>query len=169
MNINNYIKIENLIGVGSSRAVYRANDKVIKINLSSIGYLQTKVEGWFANLVNEKLNKTGLFNEVEDMNETFSVSKYIKPISKEDFDITCSDRFNDSNYYDYEDEAVELARIFDICTDDWLSATNRGLIDGKLTLIDYGMRNAFYLNQKDYSTKSKEEIHKIVLDILNQN
>ena len=30
MNIKDYIKIENLIGVGCSRAVYKANNKVIK-------------------------------------------------------------------------------------------------------------------------------------------
>lgn len=170
MNIKDYIKIENLIGVGCSRAVYKANNKVIKINLSYLGYLQTKVEKWFYDIVQEKFNRSEMFNKVDFINNFFSISDYIEPISNEYFDITCSDIFNESYYFDYEDDVIDLAKEFGICTDDWFSASNRAVLDGKLILIDYGMKKSFYplIEKDDFSDKSKEEVHNYVLRILKE-
>ena len=83
--VKDYIKKENLIAWGDTRAVYRAEDKVIKVNLSNYGYLKTKNEDILYKLLEDKIKKGEIkldnldfLNKVLEFNELYSVSNYLK-------------------------------------------------------------------------------------------
>ncbi|QOR67322.1 protein kinase [Cytobacillus suaedae] len=141
-NWKDYCTEANVIGIGSTRKVYKIDDYVIKKHLHPLGYKQSLKE---VEIFNCMLHKgwSEIFAEVYYADEFIAIQKYYKTLdlrNNQSFDI---DVRSDSNLipYKFEDILSFLDKEFD--SFDLKDSGNYGLNnENKLVFIDYGMTKA---------------------------
>lgn len=145
-NIEDIIKNAEMIGIGSTRKVYRYEHFVIKTFLHPIGYAQSKNE----NEMYKSLKKLGLEKHIApilSMSEKYVVQPFYKQLPLNDHCSYDLDLENDSRMT--EDLKAAL-HVIDKELDgfDFKDSGNYGLNEvGHLVLIDYGMTKTLYEEQ----------------------
>ena len=145
-NVDERIKNAALIGIGSTRKVYRFNDFVIKTFLHPIGFAQSKNE--YA--MYKSLEALGLEKHIAPilyLSEKYAIQPFYEqlPLNNNcsyDLDLELDSRMT-------EDLKTALT-IIDKELDgfDFKDSGNYGIDkDGKLVLIDYGMTKKLYEEQ----------------------
>lgn len=145
-NINDMIKNAKMIGIGSTRKVYRYKNLVIKTFLHPVGYAQSKNEYE----IYQKLEMQGLGKHIAPI--LFMSEKYVIQPFYEQLPL--------NNYCSYDLDIEMDSRmtgdlkaalyVFDQELDgfDFKDSGNYGLNEeGHLVLIDYGMTKTLYEEQ----------------------
>ncbi|GAA0339633.1 hypothetical protein GCM10008967_32490 [Bacillus carboniphilus] len=146
-NWNDYCKVENFVGIGSTRKVYRVGDYVVKVYLHPLGYLQSKNELDIYEAMVEK-GLQGLFAQTYYVDEYISIQKYYEPLemrNNQSFEI---DMKKDEDLIPemYEEVLLQLDKEYDCF--DLKDSSNYGLNNSrKLVFIDYGMSKKLYEQQ----------------------
>lgn len=146
-NWNDLCKVENFIGIGSTRKVYRVSDYVVKVHLHPLGYLQSKNE---ADIYDAMVGKglEGLFAQTYYVDECISIQRYYAPLEMRDNQSFEIDRKKDEDLIPemYEEVLLQLDKEFDCF--DLKDSSNYGLDSrNKLVFIDYGMSKKLYEQQ----------------------
>ncbi|KIL51420.1 hypothetical protein KP77_09320 [Jeotgalibacillus alimentarius] len=141
-NWKDYCSEENFLGIGSTRKVYRAGDKVIKVHLHPIGYEQSMQEKLIYQVM-ERLGYQSFFAQMMEVYEEYAVQAFASPLALKDFqtyDLSNEDQRLTS-------EHLKLIELLDCEFDsfDLKDSGNFGMDDnGRLIFIDYGMTKKRY-------------------------
>lgn len=139
-----YCKNENLVGIGSTRKVYRMDDYVVKVHLHPLGYKQSYNElNTYTSMVAKGLDM--LLAPTYYVDESISVQKYYRPLDLKEnqtYEINVPEHtFLLPNFYE------RVLHILDQDFDcfDLKDSSNYGLnSDGKIVFTDYGMTKSLY-------------------------
>ncbi|GEL77853.1 hypothetical protein [Tenuibacillus multivorans] len=138
---------KNFIGIGSTRKVYRMNDRVIKVHLNSLGYHQSRREYEIYNdLIGTEFAR--LLAPIEYVDKNICLQKYYREVPmhhNQSFDIQKRSG-NWSIPRNYEATIKLLDEVYDAF--DLKDSSNYGIDErGELVLIDYGMSKKIYESQ----------------------
>lgn len=141
-NWKSYCTEQNFLGVGSTRKVYRAGDKVIKVHLHAIGYEQSRQEMQIYREM-KSLGYENYFAEVTEVHKEYAVQLFAEPLKLQDAQ-TYDLHEDDERLTDSHKKIISLLdRDFD--SFDLKDSGNFGVNEaGKLVFIDYGMTKQRY-------------------------
>ncbi|WP_404407120.1 protein kinase [Jeotgalibacillus malaysiensis] len=141
-NWKTYCTEQNFLGIGSTRKVYRAGDKVIKVHLHAIGYEQSRQEL----LIYEEMKRLGYdeyFAEVTEVHKEYAVQRFAEPLELQDAQTYDLPEDDERLTHSHKKIISLLDREFD--SFDLKDSGNFGINKaGRLVLIDYGMTKKRY-------------------------
>lgn len=145
-NIEDLLKQADMIGIGSTRKVYRFEDIVIKTFLHPIGYVQSKNEyEMYKSLEMQGLDKH--IAPILFLSEKYVVQPFYEQLPLHNYCSYDIDLENDPRMMEDLKTAIE---VIDLELDgfDFKDSGNYGLNEeGHLVLIDYGMTKKLYEEQ----------------------
>ena len=139
-----YCMDQQKVGLGSTRAVYRHGDYVIKKHLHAVGYQQSQNEQCFYRLLKEKAMDENV-GAIHYVSESHMIGEYVTPLPVYD-DGTGYDLHDfvpeepNERYHPTHTAATDFLVEQGVVYDELLYSTNAGVNQqGFIVYVDYGM------------------------------